>query len=54
MTETLIDELIYPSSDGKPMADSDLQRIWMEKIIGGLEYYFRDDPQVYVAGDLLW
>jgi len=44
----------YPDSDGKPMADNTLQFRWIVTLQGGLDFLFRDDPQVFVAGDLLW
>src|SRR5436305_7914457 len=47
-------EVIYPDSDGKPMADNTLQFEWITTIKGGLDALFRDDPNVFVAGDLLW
>lgn len=50
-TETPI---IYPNSDGKPMADNTLQFDWIVTIKGGLEAFFRDNPDVFVGGDLLW
>jgi Uma2 family endonuclease len=46
-------EIVYPSSDGKPMADNTLQFRWIVTIEGGLETVFRDQ-NVFVAGDLLW
>jgi Uma2 family endonuclease len=46
--------VIYPDSDGKPMSDNTLQFQWIVTIEGGLEALFRDDPKVFVAGDLLW
>ena len=48
------DEIIYPSSDGQPMADSTIQYQWITKIQGGCDALFKDDPNVFVAGDLLW
>jgi len=52
---TLIkEEIIYPSSDGQPMADSTIQYQWITKIQGGCDALFKDDPNVFVAGDLLW
>ena len=45
---------IYPDSDGKPMAENTLQWDWIATIKGGLENAFRDDPNIFVAGDLLW
>src|SRR5437763_12656560 len=46
--------IIYPESDGKPIADNTKQFRWIVTIEGGLEALFRDDPNVFVAGDLLW
>lgn len=46
--------IVYPDSDGKPMADNTLQFRWMVTIQGGLDALFREDPNVFVAGDLLW
>lgn len=46
--------IIYPDSDGEPMADNTLQFEWIVKIKEGLSDQFRDDPEVFVAGDLLW
>jgi Uma2 family endonuclease len=44
----------YPDSDGQPMADNTLQFEYIATIKGGLDAVFRDDPNVFVAGDLLW
>jgi Uma2 family endonuclease len=44
----------YPDSDGQPMADNTEQFKWIVTIEGGLEATFRDRPDVFVAGDLLW
>jgi Uma2 family endonuclease len=44
----------YPDSDGMPMADNTLQYKWMVTIEGNLELMFLGDPNVFVAGDLLW
>ena len=46
--------IVYPDSDGKPMAENTLQFRWIVTIEGGLESLFARDPQVFVAGDLLW
>jgi len=46
--------IIYPESDGKPMADNTKQFNWIVKIKEGLEVMFADRPDVFVAGDLLW
>ena len=47
-------ELSYPESDGQPMADNTKQFCWIVTIKEGLEWLFQDDPNVFVAGDLLW
>jgi Uma2 family endonuclease len=47
-------EIIYPDSDGQPMADNTKQFRWIVTIKEGLEWLFQDDPNVFVAGDLLW
>jgi Uma2 family endonuclease len=47
-------EVIYPDSDGKPMADNTKQFRWIVVIEQNLELLFGDRPDVFVAGDLLW
>ena len=47
-------EVIYPDSDGQPIADNTLQFEWITTIKLGLDAVFRNDPDVFVAGDLLW
>jgi Uma2 family endonuclease len=44
----------YPESDGQPMAENTLQFRWIVTLQGGLDGLFRDDPNVFVAGDLFW
>jgi Uma2 family endonuclease len=46
--------IVYPESDGQLMADNTLQFRWIVTIEGGIDALFRDDPNVFVAGDLLW
>jgi Uma2 family endonuclease len=46
--------LTYPQSDGNPMADNTKQFRWIVTIQGGLGGLFRDRPDIFVAGDLLW
>jgi Uma2 family endonuclease len=46
--------VVYPDSDGQPMADNTLQFRWIVTIKEGLEALFADRPDVFVAGDLLW
>jgi hypothetical protein len=45
--------IVYPESDGKPMADNTLQWEWITTIKSNIEHLFKDDPNVFVAGDLL-
>jgi Uma2 family endonuclease len=43
----------YPTSDGKPMAETDLHRDLMLDLIETLKWWFRDEPTTYVSGNLL-
>jgi Uma2 family endonuclease len=56
MTSTKPDlsQVIYPDSDGQPMADNTKQFRWIVMIKENLELLFSDRPDVFVAGDLLW
>ncbi|MBK7993330.1 MAG: Uma2 family endonuclease [Blastocatellia bacterium] len=47
-------EIIYPDSDGKRMADNTEQFDLIVVVKLGIELIFADDPNVFVAGDLLW
>ncbi|NEQ38516.1 MAG: Uma2 family endonuclease [Okeania sp. SIO3I5] len=47
-------EIIYPDSDGQPIADNTKQFRWIVTIKENLESLFADVPDVFVAGDLLW
>lgn len=46
--------IIYPESDGKPMADNTKQFRWILVIQQNLDWMFADNPNVFVAGDLFW
>lgn len=46
-------DVIYPESDGKPMADNTLQWDWMVRIVSELRELFAGQD-VFVAGDLFW
>ena len=48
------EEIIYPCSDGQPMADSTIQYKLIVTIKEGCESLFKNDPNVFVAADLLW
>lgn len=43
----------YPTSDGNPMAETDLHRDLMLALIETFKWWFRDSPQTYVSGNLL-
>ncbi|NJM71482.1 MAG: hypothetical protein HC862_15330 [Scytonema sp. RU_4_4] len=47
-------EVIYPESDGKPMADNTKQFRWIVVIQQNLDWLYANDSNVFVAGDLLW
>ena len=47
-------EIIYPDSDGNPMADNTGQFRWIATIKANLDWLFAENDQVFVAGDLLW
>jgi Uma2 family endonuclease len=51
---TLLRFIHYPDSDGKPMADNTKQYQYIITLQVGLDSQFADDPNVFVAGDLLW
>ena len=51
---TIPPPIVYPESDGKPMADNTKQFRYIQTIVGGLDALFRDDPDGFVAGDLFW
>jgi Uma2 family endonuclease len=44
----------YPGHDGRPMSDNTLQYQWIARIKGGLDVLFQDDPDIFVAADLMW
>ena len=44
---------LYPETDGKPMAVSDMHRRILTRIIQTLENHFTQRPEVYVSGDIL-
>jgi Uma2 family endonuclease len=47
-------QIVYPDSDGQPMADNTKQFQWITVIKTNLDWLFRNEEQVFVAGDLLW
>jgi Uma2 family endonuclease len=46
-------EVDYPTSDGRPMAETELHRDDMVDVIETLKDHFAADPNVYVSGNIL-
>jgi Uma2 family endonuclease len=53
LTETTAN-INYPDSDGLPMSDNTKQFRWIVTIKENLELMYAQNPDVFVAGDLLW
>jgi len=51
-TPVVVEEVIYPESDGQPMAETDIHRDYMSSLIETLKDFYRDDPAVYISGNL--
>jgi Uma2 family endonuclease len=49
----VLDDLNYPTGDGKPMAETDWHRKLMTSLIETLTAFFLASPRVYVSGNLL-
>ena len=47
------DDVIYPDSDGRPMAESDFQREPLAYAVSALRRRFSARPDVYVSGNML-
>ena len=52
--EQLNEDILFPSGDGKPMAENTEQYRWIVIIKENLEILFAGDDNVFIAGDLLW
>ena len=50
-TETTED--LYPESDGKPMADTDLHLYWIKRVQDIIDTFFSQDPAVYISGNIM-
>jgi Uma2 family endonuclease len=46
--------IVYPESDGKPMAENTKQMRWIVLLYSNLHAIFRDRSDVFVAADNLW
>ena len=47
------EEIEYPTSDGRPMAESNLHRKVMADLIAALERHFLDEPLAWAGGNFL-
>jgi len=45
--------VVYPESDGQPMAETDLHRVLMVDLIQAVDRHNRAEPDFYVSGNLL-
>lgn len=45
--------IIYPESDGEPMAETDVHRQTAAELIESLEDFFQNEPEVYISGNIL-
>lgn len=48
-----LDSIEYPTSDGKPVGETDAHRDLIFELIESLKYHYVERPDVYVTGDLL-
>ena len=46
--------IIYPESDGKPIADNSIQFSYITTFKGGFDIMYADDSNIFIAGDMLW
>jgi Uma2 family endonuclease len=46
--------ILYPECDGLPMSDNTKQLRWIVTLYGNLAALFRDQADIFVAGNLLW
>ncbi|MGC1392859.1 MAG: Uma2 family endonuclease [Coleofasciculaceae cyanobacterium] len=53
-SQTESTQVIYPETDGQPMANNTIQFRWILVIQQNLDWMFANDPNVFVAGDLFW
>jgi Uma2 family endonuclease len=52
MSADLLQEIDYPESDGKPMAETPVHMRVMWDSIQTLDFWFADDPKAYVWGNM--
>ena len=44
---------LYPESDGKPMADTDLHLYWIKRVQDMIETFLSQDPGAYLSGNIM-
>jgi Uma2 family endonuclease len=54
VAEAIKRDIVYPESDGEPMADYSRQLVWIVVLYGNLAAQYRDDPEVFVCGNQNW
>jgi Uma2 family endonuclease len=54
IVQAVASEIVYPDTDGKPMAENTKQYQYIITIQVGLDSLFASDPDVFVAADLFW
>jgi len=47
-------DVVYPESDGAPMADNTRQLHWIILVVENLDALFMDRVDIFVAGDQNW
>src|SRR5436190_23994234 len=52
--DDVVDGVYYPSSDGKPMAETQTHVYELARAIVVLRHYFRQQPDVLVIGNVFW
>jgi Uma2 family endonuclease len=45
-------DVVYPESDGKPMAETDVHIDQIVDLRTALQHFFRDQPDIYVSGNI--
>lgn len=48
------DDVVYPESDGKPMAENPLQGAAIRYLVTGFQRLFHGRPDAFVGGDFFW
>jgi Uma2 family endonuclease len=52
--QTILNGVAYPDDDEKRMSDNSLQFDWILMLKYNFEFLFQENPNVFVAGNLLW